>query len=188
MTIFEYFMVLLSVVLSLALAQLITGVGELVRARGKVRWSVTYLLWLVVTFAMIIDYWASLWLVRGIPSWTLVALVFLLLPAAMMFLSILWLLPRHIGDEPIDLAEHLLSERRLFLGALIAYFVCGGVTNVLILPPGEFDFANFAILPVALMIAGSAWWSPRTWVQRAAPMVMLALLAAYFSVYFTTIG
>ena len=34
MTIFEYFMVLLSVMLSLALAQLVTGIGELVLIMG----------------------------------------------------------------------------------------------------------------------------------------------------------
>lgn len=48
MTIFEYFMVLLSVMLSLALAQLVTGIGELLRARPFVRWSFSYALWLAV--------------------------------------------------------------------------------------------------------------------------------------------
>ena len=188
MTIFEYFMVLLSVVLSLALAHLITGAGELVRARGRVRWSIPYALWLVVAFGRILDWWTSLWLVRGIASWSLVALIFLLLQAATIFLAVLWLIPRRIADEAIDLHEHLLGERRLFLGALMAYFAGGAATNFMILPPGEFDLASFAILPVALSIAGAAWWSPRTWVQHAVPVAMIALLIVYFSVYFPSIG
>lgn len=189
MTIFEYFMVLLSVVLSLALAQLVTGVGELIRARGAVRWSFAYVLWLVHGFMMVLDWWTSLWLVRGVASWPLVTIVFMLLQAAMISLYVLWLLPRQVSEAPIDLGDYLLANRRLFLGAFLGYCVSGGITNIMILPPeARMDIANYVTLTPALVLLALAWWSHNRWVQRIVPAALLVLMLGYFAFYFQTIG
>jgi hypothetical protein len=188
MSIFEYFMVLLSVVLSLTLTKLVTGVGELIQARSRVRWSIGYAFWLIFGLALVIDVWTSLWLLRGVSTWSLVTLVFLLLWVVSVFLFVQWLLPDRIGDEPIDLHAHLLAQRRLFLGAVLAYCVGAGATNILVLPTGAFDLANYAVLFPAIVITATAWWSPAPWVQRAAPIAMTLLWVTYFATYFRTIG
>lgn len=189
MTIFEYFMVLLSVVLSLTLTQMATGVGELVRARSAVRWSTAYVLWLLVGLGMVFDLWTSLWLVRGVGTWSLPTIAFLLVAALAIYLFVLWLLPRAVGDEAIDLHQHLLDNRRLFLVALLAYYVCGVVMNASILPPEQMgEMTNYTIIPIATVLTGLAWWSPNRWLQLAVPSIILALLAIYFAIYFPTIG
>lgn len=189
MTIFEYFMVLLSVMLSLALAQLVTGVGELMRARGLVRWSFGYVLWLAIGFLLVLDWWTSLWLVRGIAHWQLITLVFLLLQASTIYLYILWLVPKAIGDAEIGLDDFVLANRRLFLIGFGGYCICGGITNATVLPPeARMDVANYAILAPMLALAGLVWWSSNRWVQWLAPLAILALMIAYFAYYFRTIG
>ena len=189
MTIFEYFMILISVVLSLTLAQLATGVGELVRSRSAVRWSFAYMIWLAVGLAVIIDLWTSLWLIRDVDRWSLVTILFLLALTLMIYLFVLWLLPRSIGDEPIDLGHHMIANRRLFLTALMAYYVAGAIVNVSVLPPGQIgDLANYVFLPVAFVLTGLAWWTPNRWVQSIVPLLVLAIPLSYFAIYFQTIG
>ena len=59
MSIFEYFLVLFSVVLSLGLTHLATGMGELIRARRLVKWSLPHLLWVALTITSTMDLWSS---------------------------------------------------------------------------------------------------------------------------------
>ena len=104
------------------------------------------------------------------------------------YLATLWIVPRHIGDEPIDLGNYMDRERRYFLGALIAYCLLGIVVNLYLLPTGHFDWANYYIAGPFTALLLFAWWSPRRWVQLAAPVVGLALFGVYFAVYFPSIG
>ncbi|MDF7775224.1 hypothetical protein P1X14_08200 [Sphingomonas sp. AOB5] len=189
MTIFEYFMVLLSVMLSLALAQLVTGAGELIRARGLVRWSFGYALWLVIGFLLVLDWRTSLWLVRGVGQWRLVTLVFMLLQASTIYLYVLWLVPKGAGDSEIDLRDYLVTNRRLFLTAFGIYCVLGWITNVMILPPeAMMDLANYATLGPALALTVLAWVTSNRWVHRLVPVAVLGMMIAYFALYFQTIG
>jgi len=189
MSVFEYFLILFSVVLSLALTQLITGVGELVRARPTVRWTIGYVLWLTIGFSLVLDLWTSLWLVRTVPRWSLVTLIFLLLQASSIFLYILWLLPRVGSQENVDLGDHALKERRLYLSAFSGYVFAGMITNLTILPKeASLDLASYALLPPTLVLNAIAWWSPNRWVQLLVPAVVQVLMITYFFAYFPTIG
>lgn len=192
MTIFEYFMVLLSVVLSLSLAQLVTGIGELVRAGRSVRWSATYVMWVGIGFAVILDLWTSLWLVRDVPRWSLLSFLLFLVSSTTIYLATLWMLPRDPAGgtpaQPLDLHTFAIDARRLFIGALMAYLASGGVLNVLLLPAGHFDLANYAFLGPMLVILALAWWSANRHVQRIVPAIFTVLFIVYFAVYFRTIG
>ncbi|RYG82922.1 MAG: hypothetical protein EON59_14020 [Alphaproteobacteria bacterium] len=187
MTIFEYVMVLLSMVLSLSLTQLVSGVGELARSRN-VRWSLAHGLWIVVGFGLILDVWTSYWLIRDVPRWGLLSIVFMLLQTIAIYLFNLWLLPRLAGDEPMDLNAFLLDNRRLFLGAVIASYIAGVIFNVSLVPPETFELSNYAILPIAVGISAAAWWFRAGWVQIAAPALTLAMMLFYFATHFQTIG
>ena len=189
MSVFEYFLILFSVVLSLALTQLISGVGKLVRARPTVRWTIGYVLWLTIGFSLILDLWTSLWLVRTVPKWSLATLVFLLLQASSIFLYILWLVPRAGHQENVDLGEHALKERRLYLAALTIYVIAGVITNFTILPKEALmDWASYAILPPSLILIAVAWLCANRWMQMVVPVAIQGLMITYFILYFPTIG
>lgn len=188
MTIFEYILVLLSVILGLAVTQLATGVGELIRSRKAVTWSLPYVLWLMFCFLTILDVWASSWLLRTDARWNLLSVLLVLGISLAIYLATLWIVPRHIGDEPIDLGNYMDRERRYFLGALIAYCLLGIVVNLYLLPTGHFDWANYYISGPFTAALLCAWWSPHRWVQLAAPVIGLALYVIYFAVYFPSIG
>jgi hypothetical protein len=188
-SIFEYVMILISVVLSLGLTQVLTGAAELVRAHGLVRWSLTYCLWLVAALAFVLDMWASMWLLHDTPRWPILSLLFSLLSASTVYLLTVLLIPSRIGDGPIDLWQFHLDNRRLTLLAALGYCVAGFVMNLLVLPPAEMgNVANFTfIVPIALAL-GLAWWTPNRWVQRIAPVFVVGMMVLYFAAFFESIG
>ena len=157
MTIFEYILVLLSVILGLALAQLATGIGELLRSRRRITWSLPYVLWLIYCFMTILDQWTSVWLLRTDARWNLLSVLLLLGNALAIYLAILWLIPRHIGDDTIDLDAFVRDEKRYFLGALLVYCALGIATNLYLLPAGQFDWANYYIAGPLMASMLAAW-------------------------------
>lgn len=188
MTIFEYILVLLSVILGLALAQLATGVGELIRSRKAVTWSVPYVLWLVFCFCAILDVWASGWLLRTGARWNLLSVVLLLALSLSIYLAVLWLVPRQVDERKIDLGQFMLAERRYFIGILIAYCVLGVLVNLYLFPTGHFDWASYNIAGPFIVALSLGWWSPNKWVQLAVPVIGLLLFVVYFAVYFPSVG
>lgn len=189
MTIFEYFMVLLSVVLGLALAQLLTGLGELARAHERVRWSSLFAIRAALALLTIIDMWTSLWLVRDVPQWRLVSLLFLLGQAAAIYLHVLLLLPTVPVEGTIDLERYAIERRRLYLGPAIAYLFASVVTNVLFLPAAQrWSIVNFTVVAPLVVLNLIAWATPRRGVQLGAALGVLMMVVAYFAFYFPVIG
>ena len=58
MQIFDYVMLLVSVVLSLGLARLLETHARLVKRGTAVKWSAVYVAWLLILAAMHVDLWA----------------------------------------------------------------------------------------------------------------------------------
>lgn len=187
MTIFDYVMILLSVVISLGLARLLETHAQLMKHGRRVRWSPTYLLWLVVLLFAHIDIWASLWQVHDHARWSAADIGATLLACALLFYSAIFATPDMDGDGDIDLWAFHIDNRRRYLGALFGYMAVGAWLNVTLMREA-FSTTNmtaalptFAILTVAICIGNR-------WVQRLMPILTLALMAAYFARYLPAIG
>src|SRR5512137_904719 len=105
MTPFEYVSVLLSVVVSLALAHLLIGITKIIKA-GVSRWSIPLIGWIGVMIFLCIDYWFSIWAARNDPVWSLGFVCFLLVLGAVLFVGCWMIVPEFDGKEPVDLATH----------------------------------------------------------------------------------
>jgi hypothetical protein len=86
MTPFEYVSVLLSMVVSLALAHLLIGITRIIKA-GVSRWSIPMLGWIGFMIFLCIDYWFSVWAARNDPVWSLGFVCFLLVLGAVLFVG-----------------------------------------------------------------------------------------------------
>ena len=191
MSVFEYVMVLLSVVLGLALTQLLTSLAELLRAGRRVRWSLTYAMWMLLTLALVLDMWTSLWLMRDQPHWKIGTLVFVLFQCSSVFLLAHLMTPRGVadGEGQIDLWNYHLANRRLYLAPVIAYDLAGIVMNLVVLPASALVSLStwIFIVPVTALLM-FAWWLPNAWIQRLAACAMLLAMLVYFSFFFSSIG
>lgn len=186
MSLFEYVVVLISVVLSLGIARLLESHAQLLKRGRKVRWSPTYLLWLLIIFANHVDLWASLWMVRDAPSWTLPSLVSVLLAAVALFYAAVLSAPDLEPDQPIDLWQFHMDNRARYVGAAAAYMLLGAILNMTVLV-GHFDLATFTGTLPGLGLALAAIFIRNRWAQILIPIVIGVLMTIYFVTYFSAL-
>ena len=187
MTIFEYFLVLFSMVLSITLTHLASGIGELIRSRKTVTWSLPYCLWLFMIGQTVIDMWSSAWLMRGTAEFRMLVVLLMLSTAMAGYLAAMWVIPHNIGERSIDLYAYMVDQRRYFIGAMLYYVGTAAVWNEFLMP-GGFDLANHTITGPTFAILVVAWISPAKAVQHVVPVLGTVAVLAYYVYYFPTIG
>lgn len=186
MSLFEYVIVLVSVVLSLGMARLLESHAHLLKLESKVRWSLTYLLWLLIIFFSHVDLWASLWLIRDSDSWTLVSLLNVLLAAVALFYASILSAPELEPGQSVDLWAFHMDNRRRYIGAAAVYLLMGAILNMTALV-GHFDWATVLLALPGLGLCLLAMFFRQRWVQIIIPIILVVMMTVYFTAYFSTI-
>ncbi len=186
MTVFEYVMILVSVILSLGIARILETHAGLMKRGPAVRWSPTYLLWLAIIFASHVDLWGSLWMVRNALVWTLPSLLLVLAAAVALFYAAVLSSPDLEPGQPIILWDFHLQNRKRYVGALLGYMILGASLNMTVLA-GHFDLATLTATLPGLLLCLAAIVFTRRWVQILLPIVMAVLVVIYFVTYFSTL-
>ena len=186
MSIFEYVMILMSVVISLGLARLLETHAHLIKHGARVKWSATYVGWLLVLLLTHIDIWASLWQVHANARWTALEIGLSLLAAGTLFYASIFATPETAAEE-VDLWDFHLKNRRRYGGALLLYCVVGGILNASLMRE-TFSAANITTLAPSILVTATAMIFDHRWVQRIAVAAMLTMMAFYFAQYLPTIG
>ena len=127
---FEYVMVLISIIIGIAIAHLLLGVGgiidRLAGKREKLELSVAHAAWMVATFGwLILFWWWQFRLTALVEVWTVQQYFFLVLYAVTLFLVCVVLVPRS-WDGVSSLKEYFLERRVWFYGLC----VIGGIIDV----------------------------------------------------------
>src|SRR5689334_6509280 len=132
MTTFEFVSVLLSIVVSLAFAHLLTGIARLIQAK-VVNPSLPYIGWLGIFLFCCVGYWFSLWQARATAQWSLTYVLFWLALGAVLYLTCWLVVPTESAvEEQIDLSAFFETRRRSFLGAYLVYTAMGLTANLTI--------------------------------------------------------
>jgi hypothetical protein len=76
MSLFEFLMVLVSIIVGLGIAEILTGVARLIRCRESARPYWVHSLLVVSIFFALLQQWWELWELREVPEWTFIALLF----------------------------------------------------------------------------------------------------------------
>lgn len=111
MSIFEYLMVLVSIVLGLGLTQTLRGLSKI--ARSNKRFSVVTL-WAALLFVLHIQTWWAFWDLSSVPEWNQLYFFLLVLIPCSLFAATELLLPMNSSAET-DWASHFWSVRRWLL-------------------------------------------------------------------------
>jgi hypothetical protein len=180
---FSYLSVLLSIILGLAIAQVLQGYRAILLARGRVRLSPAVFVWsgLILLFATQ-AWWASFGL-KERTHWDFVAFAIILLQMVLLYMLSALIFPEIGRDERIDLVDHFERHRRVFFGFLIAMLAVSVVKDVVLdhhLPtPLNLEF-HAALAATA--VAGIVLRSGRSQLALALTAVVGALL--YISLLF----
>jgi hypothetical protein len=117
---FTYITVLLSIVLGLAITQVLLGFRGLIMTRAKVKLYTPTLIWAVIALLVPIQAWWADFTMREHPNWTFLALLVIMLQAISIYMVAALVLPDISGEKFVDLREHFFAHRSWFFGAQVA--------------------------------------------------------------------
>ena len=114
MDLFEFILIITSVIYALAIAQLLAGVGRLAQTKATIHWFLPHTIWTIAVFASILMAWWSTWEFRAI-DWTFPKYIYMVIGPTLLFFSCSLIIPGHLDEQRVDLEEHFFTVRRVFL-------------------------------------------------------------------------
>ena len=178
---YEHVLVVMSIVLGLAVTQLLKGAAQLYRTRARVRTYWLHWAWTVLLVVFSLLLWWTYWNYRSITEWTFLRFVLYLSPVvAFYFLSSIAF--PDPSEAVVDLREYYFANRAGFFGSFAVYAVLAGVTAMIVRGLPLTDASNlFRLGMVSLMLVLMRSASARV---HAALFVVGAVLMTTFIVLF----
>src|ERR1043165_5220432 len=108
MTPFEFICAFYSVVLGVAVAQLMTSVGRLAEERDRIRNYWVSNVWIVTVLLCDVTNWWGMWGLHDTKRWSIYSFLLLVALTAVVFLTTVILFPRIPANEEaiVDLEQH----------------------------------------------------------------------------------
>jgi hypothetical protein len=181
MTTFNFVFGLYSIIASLSITHMLTGLVAVTRGRSKVRYSLSHTLWVWVAFAIVIGNWQSQWGLRDLAVWPAWSVLLLIATALAQFVFCAFVTPEVSADTDIDLNEFHTRERKRFIGAFLALVAIAVLYNVSFGLAGAYDKwledNIFSVATVPFALAAIIFEGRKTQIFIA---VILALMSTYF--------
>lgn len=183
MTPFEYLSVLISIIVGLAITQLLSGTARLIQIRARVRPHATTLLWMATLFLLDTQIWWAAFERRDARDWNFFLFLFYLLQPTLAFLLSYLVLPELGDEDEIDLPANFAGNRPWFFGLLALLPLVSLVDEYIDLGaiPRDAD-AGFRVLFLALSVMAGRVRNARAQLWIAA--TTLTLLCGYVGLLF----
>ena len=115
---FSYLSVLLSIILGLAIAEILQGYGTLLLSRASVKLYAPPLIWSVMMLVLATHFWWASFGLAARENWSFAAFSAVLLQTVMLFMGSALILPKGRPADIIDLRAHYYRE-------LVPFFTFG---------------------------------------------------------------
>jgi hypothetical protein len=189
MEMFNYVMVLASVIIGLGIAHLLQGVGAIVQHPGREKIYWVHLTWVATIFLRAIFWWWFEFRLSKTPEWTFTLYLFVLGYAVLIYLWCALLFPRDLAGYD-GFKDYFYSRRAWFLGLLIigqavdvGDTLLKGIEHFLSLGP---SYIISVVILSALMLIGIRTRSERY--HAALALFSLLFLIGYTLLVFDTVG
>jgi hypothetical protein len=180
---FSYLSVLLSIILGLAITQILKGFRGMLQSRDRVRPYWPALAWAVLLLVIYVQTWWAMFGLRSHHDWTFGAFAIVLLQTIVLYMLAGLVLPDFFGDQPVDLRANYYAHRGWFFGlAVLAGFVSIGKDFVL--DGGLPEFRNLAFHIVFVATATVAAITRREWYHKVMVLVTACLFGCYITLLF----
>jgi len=114
---FNYLSVLLSIVIGLAITQILKGYRGIVLARRRVDAYWPVLLWSATLLMINVQSWWAMFAMRNVRVWTFAGFAVVLAQTIVQYMLSAIVLPDFFGDERVDLREHYFAHRHPKVGS-----------------------------------------------------------------------
>lgn len=149
MGLFEFLMVLVSVVIGLGLTELLTGGANLLRARNGVRFYWIHVAFQFGVFFGLLQQWWEFWDMQGMGEISFLAVLALLANPIMLFLIANLLCPKHV--EGVDLKEYYYRQSPILWGLVVVGTLSGTFLQPLVFGEPVFQLSNISGIPMVLI-------------------------------------
>ena len=180
---FNYLSVLISIILGLAIAQVLQGIRGLVLTRSKVKRYTPTIIWTGMALLIAIQSWWASFSMHQQANWNFLALLIIVLQATCVYMVAALVLPDAKGDNAVDLREHYFAHRHWFFGAVLAGIVFSLLKELVLygrLPrPLDLGFqVAFGVIAVIAML------QRREWLHKVLAPVSVVLFLLYIGLIF----
>lgn len=159
MSSFEFLSVLISVVVGLAIANMLNGIGRLIYRFKELKMSVSFVAWTVFLFLYLVIYWWTIvfgW--QEWQNWNLLLFLFVLIYGVVLFLLSVVLFPAELPGS-WDPGEHLIEMRRWFFSIFAVLIVVEVMDTWLKDHLVQFSLPYLALVMTWSVVAFVGWTS-----------------------------
>ena len=184
---FSYLSVLLSVILGLAVQQILLGYRGLALSRRQVTWYAPPLIWSALILLMVAQHWWASFGLAGRADWSFAVFAAILVQTALFYMMAAIVLPDIPADQPTDLRMHYLREAPVFFGIAILTIAWSLFRSFML--DGEVPLGiNLGFHLLFLAMSLFAAFSKRPRLHEAFAALMLVLFVVYIALLFARLG
>lgn len=129
---FSYLSVLLSIIIGLAIAQLLQGLTAVIQWRDRVRVYWPAVLWAITLLAIAVQMWWAMFGMRQIQDWTFLQFSVVILQTVIFFVLTALVLPNFAGESQIDLRANYYSHSRWFFAGFAGVLIVSLLKDVVL--------------------------------------------------------
>ena len=183
---FSYLSVLISIIVGLAVTQVLQGFRALMLARSRVRAYWPALVWAVLVLVLCVQVWWAMFDLSQRPAarWTFLDFSLVLLQTVPLYLLAGLALPDVASERGVDLREHYYAHHRWFFLMLVLLIACS-IAKVRILVGAWPKPLDLRFLLAFAMGAAILAWTRREWYHKLLAPIAAISIATYIVMLFT---
>lgn len=180
---FSYLSAFVTIVLAIALTDIIQSTHRLIRARRRVKWDVVPLIFAATVAASVVSEFFALWATFAVIEITFPRLVWILVVPTLFALLAYSVLPDEVPEEGLDLTKFYIDERRTWVAIFALAMVLDIVRSAVLIGHRRDWLAEYltyvAMLVPISIVALAIMWIGRSRRWDLAGVLLLAAAAIY---------
>ena len=179
MTLFEFLMVIAGVVIAIAMAEIVSGWGRMMRAGTNVKFDWLHLGWSLTVLLNAMLYWVGVWAYAELEFQYVAQTWFLVLPTLFLVLVAFSLMPDVSQISGQSLRDYFISNRRGFFLSYVLFLLLSPLADLVIggsLP----DTSIESLIMLAFLVSGGICLAitRNLWAHRIGLVFYLILMLA----------
>ena len=180
---FSYLSVLLSIILGLAITQVLKGFGGILLFRARVRMYWPPIAWAWILLIVDVQTWWAMFGLRNVHAWTFLAFSLVLLHTVLIYMLAALVLPDFSGDRTVDLRAHYDANYRWSFGLVLLVTVMN-LCREFVVEEHVPDRTNVLFHAIFMAASIGAMVTRREWYHRLVPIFTVFVFGTYIAVRF----
>lgn len=180
---FSYLSVILSIILGLAVTQILQGFRGVLQSRARIRLYWPTMTWAGLLLLIYVQSWWAMFGMRHHQNWNFAGFGVVILHIVLLYMLAGVILPDFPPNEPVDLRAYYYAHHRWFFGIAVLT-VLASLAKDLVLGHEFPDRINVTFHLIFLVLAVIATITRREWYHKIAAVLMVVLFVYYTALLF----